>query len=95
MLLYSLILALLSKLRLLKGATTRELAAEGLHPFQNDPYSNGTLPSPWTRHSWAPFLGTPQAIQRSIGYVERNPIDQGFKKQNWSFVQAHRMLEKV
>ena len=75
--------------RLLKGAATAQLIAEDLHPFENEPYSNGRLPTPWTRHCWAPFLWTEEDIQRAIRYVEKNPIRDGLKPQHWNFLALH------
>jgi REP element-mobilizing transposase RayT len=72
--------------RLLKGAATTELIREGLHPFTDEPYSNGNLPTPWTRHAWTPFLRDDQDILRAIKYVRNNPLKERRKQQDWHFV---------
>jgi REP element-mobilizing transposase RayT len=72
--------------RLLKGAATAQLKRENLHPFKDEPYSNGNLPSPWTRHSWAPFLWSDEDFHREIRYVNNNPVRDGLREQNWNFV---------
>ncbi|MDB5329986.1 MAG: Transposase [Phycisphaerales bacterium] len=72
---------------LLKGAATRELIDENIHPFADDSYRDGTLPTPWARKSWSCFLDCDDDIARAIAYVERNPIKDGKRAQEWSFVQ--------
>ena len=68
--------------RSLKSAATAQLIAEGLHPFKDEPYSNGRLPSRWRRHAWAPFLWNEKDIQCAIRYVEKNnPAGDGLKPQ--------------
>lgn len=71
---------------LLKGAASRELVAEGLHPFQNAPYRDGTLPTPWARRQWACYLNTIPDIERAIQYTNNNPIREKMKPQTWKFV---------
>ena len=60
--------------RLLKGAATSQLIKLELHPFAREPYQNGILPTPWTRHSWFVFLSNDDQIERAIDYVQRNPF---------------------
>jgi REP element-mobilizing transposase RayT len=72
--------------RLLKGAATAEL---GLHPFQNQPYRNRSLPTPWARHQWSVFLDSPKNILRAIRYVNDNPIREEHRVQNWSCVRPY------
>jgi REP element-mobilizing transposase RayT len=75
--------------RLLKGAATTQLKRENLHPFKHEPYGNGILPSPWTRHAWAPFLWSDEDITRAIKYVQNNPMRDGLKPQNWNFISEY------
>jgi REP element-mobilizing transposase RayT len=75
--------------RLLKGAATSQLKKEALHPFKDEPYANGNLPSPWTRHCWAPFLWTADDIRRAIKYVKNNPVKDGLREQHWNFVTEY------
>ena len=70
--------------RLLKGAATTQLNREGLHPFVGASYSNGQLPSPWTRHEWSVFLHNAEEILRAIRYVQNNPSKEGRNSQTWS-----------
>ena len=72
--------------RLLKGAATSEMTREGLHPFKDDPFENGRLPTPWTRHSWSVFLDDEETILKAIDYTNGNPIREGRKAQHWKFV---------
>ena len=71
---------------LLKGAASTELLREGLHPFANEPYRDGRLPSPWARKEWSVFLHDDEQIRRAIRYVQNNPLKEGCKEQSWSFV---------
>jgi hypothetical protein len=72
--------------RLLKGAVTTELAREGMHPFAGQPYRNGALPTPWTRHEWNCFLFSIEDVARAIRYVEDNPLKERKRRQRWDFV---------
>jgi REP element-mobilizing transposase RayT len=70
----------------IKGAATRALLAENLHPFANDHYRNGDLPTPWARRCWSVFLDSEDDIHRAIRYVEQNPVKERKKAQDWRFV---------
>jgi REP element-mobilizing transposase RayT len=71
---------------LLKGAATRELLEQGLHPFADQPYADGRLPTPWARASVVVFLSTDEQIRRAIRYVQMNPVKERMKEQNWKLV---------
>ena len=71
---------------LLKGDASRQLMAEGLHPFAERRRENERLPSCWARGQWAVFLNTEEDIHRAIRYVEENPIKAGLPPQRWMFV---------
>jgi hypothetical protein len=58
---------------LLKGAASAELMRRGLHPFADQAYRNGKLPSPWARHEWSCFLDCDDDIRRSIDYTVQPP----------------------
>lgn len=75
---------------LLKGAATRKIAEDGLHPFAGLPTKSGRPPKMWTRGEWKVFLDTPQDIVRAIRYVEDNPRREGKKPQAWKFVVPYR-----
>jgi REP element-mobilizing transposase RayT len=72
---------------LLKGNASSRLSREGRHPFANNTYRDGRLPSPWARGEWSCFLDSVQDIRRAIAYVERNPTREGMRAQRWSFVR--------
>lgn len=40
----------------------------------------------WTRGGWRVFLDHPDAMRRTIHYIEQNPIKQHLPKQSWLFV---------
>ena len=63
----------------LKGAATKRLIEEKLHPF-------GGEHKCWVRGQWKVFLNDDADIRRAIRYVERNPVKDGLKPQRWTFV---------
>jgi REP element-mobilizing transposase RayT len=71
---------------LLKGAASTELMRRGLHPYTNQPYRNGKLPTPWARHEWSCFLDCDDDIQRSVDYTVANPRKEGLPLQRWQCV---------
>ncbi|HTU88791.1 MAG TPA: transposase [Gemmataceae bacterium] len=71
---------------LLKGAATRQLLAERLHPFAELRSKNGTIPKCWARGLWKVFLDSDTDIVRAVRYVEQNPSKEGKPAQHWSFV---------
>jgi REP element-mobilizing transposase RayT len=80
---------------LLKGAATAELSRRGLHPFVDQPYRNGRLPTPWARGQWACYLNDDADVRRAIAYVENNPVKDGRPAQKWSFVTPYAGLETL
>jgi REP element-mobilizing transposase RayT len=70
----------------LKADATSQLIDEGLHPFAGQPYRNGKLPSPGSRGQWKCYIFDRAYLRNAISYVERNPIREGMKAQNWNFV---------
>ncbi len=40
----------------------------------------------WGEHGWNVYLESVAAVERAIRYVEDNPVKEGKKRQNWSFV---------
>jgi REP element-mobilizing transposase RayT len=70
----------------LKARATQQLVDEGLHPFVHLRGTDSRFPSVWADRSWKVFLNTRLDIERSIRYVHENPIKDGKKKQQWSFV---------
>lgn len=57
----------------LKGAATRRLVAEGIHPFRHLVGSGVRPPKCFARGQWKVYLQTVEDIQRAISYVEANP----------------------
>jgi hypothetical protein len=48
------------------------------------------MPHPvWTRGGWKVFLDYPDAVRRSVRYVEENPEKIGLARQSWPFVAAY------
>jgi REP element-mobilizing transposase RayT len=69
----------------LKGASTKQLEREGLHPMAPWKDSDGCVPKCWVRGQWKVYLDPPD-VPRAIRYVQDNPLKEGKKKQDWTFV---------
>jgi REP element-mobilizing transposase RayT len=79
---------------LLRGAATRQLVREGVHPSAAFGLRNGRFPKAFARGEWKVFLNTAESIRRSIRYVENNPIKERKPPQRWSFVVPFRGIEE-
>jgi REP element-mobilizing transposase RayT len=75
---------------LLKGAATKRLKRDGLHPQAAYQDKDGKFPSMWGEKEWKVFLDSEEAIERAIRYVEENPIKEGKPRQTWTFVTPFR-----
>ncbi len=69
----------------LKRYATNRLVEEGIHPFQNLKPVDGPPPKCWAQGCWKVFLDPPD-VERSIRYVEQNPVKDGLRPQKWKFV---------
>jgi REP element-mobilizing transposase RayT len=79
---------------LLKGAATKQLMAELLHPQAR--FAKGERPpSPWARGQWKVFLEDELAIEEAIHYVEENPLKENKRPQKWSFVTPFAGLARA
>ena len=74
----------------LKGAATRRLLKENVHPFRHIRTAKGRPPCCWQRGQWSPFLETPEEILERIQYVEHNPLKEGKPRQHWPFVVPYQ-----
>jgi REP element-mobilizing transposase RayT len=72
--------------RLLKAEATTELIHDGRHPLAQYPFADGSLPSPLARKRWKVYLDSEDDIARAIRCVEENPVKDGKRPQQWSFV---------
>lgn len=75
---------------LLKGAATRQLVEDGLHPQARFAGADGSIPSPWAQELRKVFLFKPVQVRGKIKYVNDNPEEAGLKRQRWSFVVPYR-----
>ncbi len=73
----------------LKGRASQELANDGLHPLAGYRKPDGSYPSPWARGCWRVYLNDAEEMHRAIRYVEQNPVREGKRPQDWSFVVPH------
>jgi len=70
-----------------KGAATRQLLAEQIHPLAHHATAEQGTPTCWARKAWKVFLDCENAILRAIRYVEENPVKEGKPHQKWRFVR--------
>jgi len=63
----------------LKSCATKQLTAAGKHPLEGQR-------SPWSRGYWLVYLDTLKDVRAAIQYVRQNPVRDGLREQNWSFV---------
>jgi REP element-mobilizing transposase RayT len=71
----------------LKGAATRRLIDEQLHPLAAHQHARRRPPKVFARGQWIVFLDSLEDIRRAIRYVEANPTREGLPLQRWRFVQ--------
>lgn len=69
----------------LKGAATRQLELEGIHPLASYKVTGAPVPHCWVRGQWKVYLDADD-VARAVRYVENNPLKERKKKQTWSFV---------
>ena len=74
---------------LMKGAASRMLTKQNLHPLAQYKDRRGRTPSPWQEECGHEFLFTPGDMRRAIDYVEKNPMKEGLPPQHWSFVTPY------
>jgi REP element-mobilizing transposase RayT len=70
----------------LKGGATRQLVAEGVHPFQSLAARSARPPKCFAQGQWKVFLDAPADVRRAMRYVEGNPLKEGKPRQRWAFV---------
>ena len=69
----------------LKGAATKQLLEEGIHPLTEFCEENARPPKCFARGQWTVFLNESH-ISNAIRYVENNPLKEGKRLQHWKFV---------
>jgi REP element-mobilizing transposase RayT len=80
---------------LLKGEATRRLLEVDLHPMSMYRASaKERLPSVWAEDQWKVYLDSEEAIENAIRYVEENPMREGKRRQQWSFVRPFDGIPK-
>ncbi|MEI7461043.1 MAG: hypothetical protein WCK15_16650 [Pirellula sp.] len=78
---------------LLKGAATRQLIADGIHPLRQHANPGERPPGMWARHQWKSFLDSDNAIENAINYVIENPIKEDKPRQSWIWITPYAGLE--
>jgi REP element-mobilizing transposase RayT len=74
---------------LLKGAATRQLIEDGLHPLAKYADESGKMPSPWGQELRKIFVFNHAKVREKIKYVNENPEKEGLPRQHWSFVSDY------
>ena len=74
----------------LKGRATQQLRAEGIHPFERVADDDDAVPTTWAGKYWKVFIDNDEHYAKAIEYVDDNPLKEGKKRQDWSFVRAAR-----
>lgn len=77
---------------LLKGEATRQLVAEGIHPFQGQKTYRDRVPPCFGRKWWVIYKDTEEALLAAIRYTENNPVKAGFIRQEWNCVVEYPAL---
>ena len=70
----------------LKGEATQQLEREGIHPLSAYREAGKPMPKCWARGQWTVYLDFDEDIERAARYVEDNPVKDGKRRQQWSFV---------
>ena len=73
----------------MKGAATRQLLEEGLHPLQRFADHAGNVPSPWSVKPWVVYLFTNEDVERCVRYVKENLVRARMRPQAYSFVVSY------
>ena len=79
---------------LLKGAATRQLIDDKIHPLRDHAKPGKRPPGMWGRHQWKTFLDSDKAIENAIGYVIENPIKESKPRQNWKWITPYAGLDR-
>jgi REP element-mobilizing transposase RayT len=72
----------------LKGAATKKLTDEGIHPCAELTRANQRPPKCFGRGEWSVYLDPPD-VARAVKYVEDNPMKEGKPRQRSRFVEGH------
>jgi REP element-mobilizing transposase RayT len=73
----------------LKGAATRQLVQEQIHPLAARQGAKRRPPKAFARGQWKVFLDTAEDVERSIHYVEGNPLRESLPAQRWGVVTPY------
>ena len=71
---------------LLKGAATRQLIQEGIHPHEHYRTRSGRVAKAFSRGQWKVFLDSESDVRRAIEYVWENPPKEDLPRQPWWFI---------
>jgi REP element-mobilizing transposase RayT len=62
---------------------------QGRRQSSRGPKGRGHLPSPWAHKFWKVWLDSEDDMHRSIDYVNKNPLKEGLRLQNWKFIASY------
>lgn len=72
----------------LKRRSGWKLRESGLHPMEQHRTPDGRVHSVWGREFWVVYITEQNHLEAALRYVENNPLKEGKKRQNWSFVRC-------
>jgi len=73
----------------LKASATRRLEQEGIHPLAIYNHPGHRVPKCFARGEWKVYLDQPD-VARAIDYVDENPLKEGKKRQQWTFISPYK-----
>ena len=63
-----------------------ELTRCGIHPLQQYPKRDGSIPTPWGANCWSVFINDVEQLLASIRYVEHHPEKEALARQHYEFI---------
>jgi REP element-mobilizing transposase RayT len=78
---------------LLKGAATRQLIEQDIHPMASFTKPGKRPPRMWAERRWKVYLDSDAAIENAIAYVLDNPVKDGKPRQNWNWLTPYNGLD--
>jgi REP element-mobilizing transposase RayT len=70
----------------LKGAATKQLIEERIHPLAKFADHDGDIPSPWSVNPWVVYLFTGDDVIRSVKYAHDNLARARLPRQDYRFI---------
>ena len=78
---------------LLKGAASRQLVRQSIHPLSQFSKPGKRPPRMWAERRWKVYLDSDEAIENAIAYVMENPIKEGKPRQRWRWLTPYSGID--